>query len=381
MSVELTIRQLDSLQSVSADSWNLLTDGGNPFIRHEYLHGLEQHDCLTGHGWSPCHLAAYSDEVLVGALPLYRRTNSYGEFVFDWAWADAYERSGRKYYPKLVTAIPFAPVAGPRFLVRQDFPSATVIKRQLLEQVLRQINSSELSSWHCLFPDAANSDVYSGSGLLERTSCQFHWINDSYRDFQDFLDALNSKKRKQIRKERRAVHASGIEIDVLSGKDISEQHWSVFYDFYCSTFHRRWGNPRLTLDFFQSLGKSMPAQTLLILARNRQEYVAGAFVMLGENTLYGRHWGCSQQFTFLHFELCYYQTIEYCIKNSMHKVDAGVQGEHKLARGFQPVGMVSYHWIQDPDFRQAIEKYLVRETSEMKWYLDSLRQHLPFRSA
>lgn len=380
MSAEFTIRKLDSLQAIPAESWNLLTDGSNPFVQHQYLNGLEQHDCLTGHGWLPCHLAVYTGTELVGALPLYLRSNSYGEFVFDWAWADAYERSGRQYYPKLVSAIPFAPVIGPRFLVPPGLADSAAVKRLLLEQVIQLADSRALSSWHCLFPDFEEEDILSRHDLLQRITCQFHWINDGYRDFQDFLDALNSKKRKQIKKERRHVRDSGIEIEQIRGEQISEQQWQIFYGFYCSTFLRRWGSPRLTLDFFRALGQSMPSQTLLILAKYKNAYVAGAFVMLGKDTLYGRHWGCSQQFAFLHFELCYYQTIDYCIKNGFYRVDAGVQGEHKLARGFRPVGSISRHWIRDPDFRDAIAKYLQTETTEMKWYLDSLNEHLPFKS-
>ncbi|MEX2353760.1 MAG: GNAT family N-acetyltransferase, partial [Gammaproteobacteria bacterium] len=378
MSVEFTIKKLDSLQSVSPEAWNLLTDGSNPFVQHQYLYGLEQYGCLDGHGWSPCHLAVYSDATLVGALPLYLRSNSYGEFVFDWAWADAYERSGRKYYPKLVTAIPFAPVIGPRLLTRPGLPASNLIKHLLLEQVIQMADRAELSSWHCLFPDVdvLEEDVMSRHDLLQRISCQFHWSNEAYRDFEDFLDALTSKKRKQIKKERKSVHDSGIEIERIRGDQITEEQWSVFYDFYCSTFLRRWGSPRLTLDFFQALGRSMPTQTLLIMAKHGKSYVAGAFAMLGKDTLYGRHWGCTQQFSFLHFEVCYYQTIDYCIKNGLKRVDAGVQGEHKLARGFRPVGCVSWHWIRDPEFRDAIGKYLQMESSEMKSYLDSLNEHL-----
>jgi len=381
MSAEFTLKVLDGLHSVPAEAWNQLTDGSNPFVTHEYLYGLERYDCLSGHGWLPCHLAVYSDEVLVGALPLYQRSNSYGEFVFDWAWADAYERSGRRYYPKLVSAIPFAPVVGPRLLTRADLSSTLPIKRLLLEQVVNMADNAGLSSWHCLFPALEEQQVCDQAGLLQRTTVQFHWLNNHYRDFQDFLDALSSKKRKQIKKERRQIHDGGFEIELLSGDQISAQQWQVFYEFYCSTFLRRWGNPRLTLDFFQALGQSMPTQTLLILARHDKAYVAGAFVMRGKDTLFGRHWGCSQQFAFLHFELCYYQTIEFCINNKLHSVDAGVQGEHKLARGFRPVGIISYHWIRDPGFRQAIEKYLDTETRDVKLYLDSLAEHLPFKTA
>lgn len=379
MSTEFTIKLLDSLSAVPSGAWNQLTDCSNPFVQHEYLNGLERHGCLEGHGWLPCHLVVYSDEQLVGALPLYQRTNSYGEFVFDWAWADAYERSGKKYYPKLVTAIPFAPVVGPRLLVRQDMPASATIKRLLLEQAMQLTENSGLSSWHCLFPEVDVQDVCTKQPLLQRTTVQFHWTNQNYRDFQDFLDLLTSKKRKQIKKERRQIQDSGIQIEILTGDQINEEQWQEFYGFYCTTFLRRWGSPRLTLDFFQSLGKSMPSQTLLIMARHDKKYVAGAFTMLGKDTLFGRHWGCSRQFSFLHFELCYYQTIEYCINHKLLTVDAGVQGEHKLARGFRPSGIISWHWIVDPVFRNAIHAYLQKETIEVNAYLDNLLEHLPFK--
>lgn len=379
MSPQYSIKQINSLESISAGAWNKLSDGSNPFIRHEYLYGLEKYDCLSSQGWYPLHLVVYSDEILVGALPLYVRTNSYGEFVFDWAWADAYEKAGRQYYPKLVSAIPFAPVTGPRLLIKPGFPSARTIKQLLVEKVIQLINANEMSSYHCLFTEFQDQEILAQSGLLKRLTCQFHWFNKHYRDFQDFLDSLTSKKRKQIKRERKQVRNHGIEIETMTGSQISEEQWQVFHNFYCSTFIRRWGQPRLTLEFFQSLGKSMPSSTLLILARHRNSYVAGAYAMLGNDTLYGRHWGCSEQYPFLHFELCYYQTIEYCIHHRLTKIDAGVQGEHKLSRGFSPVAAVSYHWIYNPEFRSAIEQYLERESVEMSWYLDSLNEHLPFK--
>ena len=381
MSQQFSIRTLDGLAAIPAADWNRLTGGANPFVLHEYLAGLEAHDCLRGHGWTPCHLALYSDEVLAGALPLYARTNSYGEFVFDWAWADALDRAGGKYYPKLTTAIPFAPVMGPRMLVRPGFPSDAVIRRLLAERAVQLADHAGLSSWHCLFTEEpADRKALADLDLLPRVTCQYRWRNDGYRDFQDFLDAMSSKKRKQIRRERGQVREQGIEIEVLDGAAATPAQWRVFYDFYCSTFHRRWGSPRLTLEFFMSLGESLPSRTLLILAGKDGEYVAGAFAMLGDDTLYGRHWGCSEYYSFLHFELCYYQTIDYAIRHGLAGVDAGVQGEHKLSRGFQPVGAISYHYLSHPELRRAVADYLERETVEMRLYLDELRGHLPFKS-
>ena len=376
---EFSTRLLNGLAEVSAASWNSLAGDSNPFIQHEYLYGLEKHDCLDEHGWQAQHLAIYSDSILVGAMPLYLRSNSHGEFVFDWAWADAYEQSGGKYYPKLVSAIPFAPVMGPRLLVREDAPSKDRIKMLLVKQLRQLTDSNQLSSSHCLFTEEADQAFFQNSGFMQRLTCQFHWQNDAYRDFDDFLDRLSSKKRKQIKRERRQVTESGIEIEVMTGARISEMHWQVYYQFYCSTFLRRWGNPRLTLAFFKMLGSVMPDKTLLILAKDGNEYVAGAFAMLSNDTLYGRHWGCNELFPFLHFELCYYQTIDYAIKHGLRTVDAGVQGEHKLARGFQPVAARSWHSIRHPGFRQAIQDYLHRETAELTTHLESLRERLPFK--
>jgi predicted N-acyltransferase len=379
LSQEYSIRRLTSLSAVSAEDWNHLTDKSNPFVRHEYLYGLEKYDCLTSHGWTPCHLTVYSGNNLTGAMPLYMRNNSYGEFVFDWAWADAYERAGGKYYPKLVTAIPFAPVIGPRLLVHSDTPEYIKIKQLLIENVLRLVDDNDLSSYHCLFTDNADQTIFYENKLLTRSTCQFHWHNNHYRDFNDFLESLTSKKRKQIKRERRKVENDGIEIEILLGNEITNEQWQAYYHFYCTTFYTRWGNPRLTLEFFMSLSESMPNNTLLILAKFQNEYIAGAFLMKGNDTLYGRHWGCSSQFPFLHFELCYYQAIEYCIKNNIQKLDAGVQGEHKLSRGFQPYLAISHHWIQHAGFRNAIADYLVTEKKEVEQHVEILKSHLPFK--
>ncbi|MBI2994111.1 MAG: N-acetyltransferase [Gammaproteobacteria bacterium] len=380
MSAELEIRQLDGLHDIRPADWDRLAGGGNPFLRHAFLHGLEEHDCLDAHGWQPCHLAAWSGSRLVGALPLYLRSNSYGEFVFDWAWADAYQRAGGRYYPKLVSAIPFTPVCGPRLLIDAEFPGAAAVREQLAAAALHFAERHALSSVHCLFPPADDEPTFERNGFLRRKTCQFHWFNRGYRDFQDFLDALTSKRRKAIRRERRAVGEAGVNIERLDGRDVTDPHWRRFYEFYCSTFHRRWGSPRLTLPFFMSLSRRMPEQTLLILASRRGRCIAGAFAMLGDDAIYGRHWGCEEDLPFLHFELCYYQTIDLCIERRLSRVDAGVQGEHKLSRGFAPIAASSFHWLRHPGFRAAIEDYLKQETREVDAYMESLEFHLPYRS-
>ena len=352
----------------------------NPFLRHDFLAGLEQHKCLAGHGWLPCHLLLNDDDKLLGAMPLYLKDNSYGEFVFDWAWADAYERAGGQYYPKLVSAVPFAPVCGPRLLVHPDYADKNIIKKSLLKACLQRVNANRLSSLHCLFADAYDTGAFAGQGFLLRKTIQFHWHNRNYRDFQDFLDGMSSKKRKQIKRERRQVREQNIQVEILSGREIGERQWREFYQFYCATFYRRWGAPRLTLDFFLSLSENLPEQTLLIMAKHEHSYVAGAFAMRDQHTLFGRHWGCLRQFSNLHFELCYYQTIEYCIQQGLQTVDAGVQGEHKVKRGFEPVGMSSCHWLEHAGFRAAVDDYLHQETAELDRHIAMLRQHLPYKS-
>ncbi len=378
----LQLRQVEGLAAVAKDEWDQLLPGGNPFLRYDFLAGLEQHECLAGHGWRPCHLLLNDCDGgrLLGAMPLYLKDNSYGEFVFDWAWADAYERAGGQYYPKLVCAIPFSPVRGPRLLIHPDYPDKELLKKALIEAGLRVAQTNRLSSLHGLFVDDQDIAAFSRQDFLLRKTIQFHWHNRGYRDFQDFLGGMSSKKRKQIRRERRRVQEQNIQIEVLRGGEISERQWQEFYQFYCATFYRRWGAPRLTLDFFLSLSQNLPEQTLLILARHERRYVAGAFAMLDDNTLFGRHWGCSRQFNNLHFELCYYQTIEFCIRHGLQRVDAGVQGEHKLHRGFEPVGVTSTHWIGPPRFRAAIDDYLRREIPEIDRHIAMLREHLPYKS-
>ncbi|NNE37804.1 MAG: GNAT family N-acetyltransferase, partial [Gammaproteobacteria bacterium] len=312
MSNEYSIKQLSCIQEVSAIDWNTIANTSNPFVSHEYLSGLERFDCLDNHGWIPCHIVAYSGDVLVGGIPLYIRSNSYGEFVFDWAWADAYERAGGSYYPKLVSAIPFAPVSGPRILAHPDNPHANSIRLLLLKHVIQLIKINNLSSYHCLFPDDSEN-IFTENKLLQRHTVQFHWQNKNYTDFREFASQLTSKKRKQILRERKKVFDNGIVVDIFRGDQMNEELWSSYYEFYCSTFYRRWGNPRLTKEFFYSLSVNLPEQTLVFMASAGSKYIAGAFLMLGNQTLYGRHWGCIEQHPYLHFELCYYQAIDYAI--------------------------------------------------------------------
>lgn len=371
-------RIINDFQTISPEKWLTLDCSNNPFLSYPFLSGLEKFNCLQNQNWHPSHIVIEDNDELIGALPLYIKHDSYGEFVFDWIWADAYHQSGRNYYPKLVSAIPFTPVSGARLLVNKKYDDV-IIKKILLDAAVSLMHENNFSSLHLLFPDKKNMDVLSENGALQRITCQYHWLNNNYRDFQDFTDSLTSKKRKRILKERREIKNSNIEIERLSGGEISSEQWHYFYRFYASTFYKKGGEPRLSLEFFKSLGKELPEQTLLILAKQKNETIAGAFAMSGKEILYGRHWGCSQHVPFLHFELCYYQTIEHTIEKGLKRLDAGVQGEHKLGRGFHPVAMPSAHFIKEDDFRNAITNYLDRETILMQEHIETLETHLPYK--
>jgi len=312
-------------------------------------------------------------------MPLYLKTNSIGEFVFDWNWAEAYRQAGGRYYPKIVSAVPFTPVTGRRLLVADHYPGSDEVKRCLLGAADELVRAAGVSGLHVLFPDETDRLELSRHGLLLRLGCQYHWFNEGYRDFDDFLDRLTSRKRKEIRRERQAVRNAGLEFQVLQGRQITPDVWAAFFDFYASTFHRKWGSPRLTLPFFRHLGTALSDATLLFLARQRGQYVAGAFAMRGSDTLYGRHWGCRGWFRYLHFELCYYQTIEYCIREGLKRLDAGAQGEHKLSRGFLPVATWSAHRLVNREFRNAVERYLAREQSYVRQYISELSGHPPYK--
>ena len=374
------IKVLDSLAEVPASTWDALC-GDDPFLQHGFLSGLEATDCLGPQGWYPQHLVAYEGDRVVGTLPLYVRDNSYGEFVFDWAWADAYERAGGRYYPKLVTAIPFSPVSGRRILIDSAAYGAEEVAAALIKTGIQACNGNDISSWHCLFPTTEEVSAFESEGLLTRLGCQYHWFNHEYTNFDDFLSTLTSKKRKQIKRERRRITEQDVAIEVLTGAEISDEHWSVFYRFYCSTFQRKWGEPRLTETFYQTLNERLPGAPVLMLARVDGDYVAGAFSLQGGDTLYGRHWGCSRTYDNLHFELCYYQTIDYCIANGLSRLDAGAQGEHKLARGFVPVSTWSCHWIRDKRFREVVDDFVTRERYAIEQQIKVLETHTAFRSS
>lgn len=377
----MRIQFLDSLSELSATEWNTLVPDHNPFLSHEFLGALERHRCIGERsGWIPRHLACRDEHGrLLGAAPLYLKYNSYGEFVFDWGWAEAYRRQGMSYYPKLVGAIPYTPVTSPRLLLAPDQPDPQATARAMIDQVLEESRRRQFSSIHWLFPAAADLDPLLAQGFLHRLGCQFHWRNRSYRDFQDFLDTFTAKRRKNINRERRLVRDAGLELRLLSGHEATEAEWRVLHDFYRSTFDRLGGTPTLTLPFFQEIATTLGDRIVLVLARSQGREVAGAISFRGDTTLYGRHWGCRADYDSLHFEACYYQGLEYCIRTGLQHFEPGAQGEHKIYRGFLPTLTHSTHWIAHPGFRNAVADFLVRETPALQQYAGELLRHSPYR--
>jgi hypothetical protein len=373
----------NNLNEVPAAQWNALAGTDIPFLRHEFLSALETHHCVgETAGWIPQHLLLFDtidqEEKLVGAVPQYLKTNSYGELGFDWAWAEAYHRSGRHYYPKLVVAIPYTPATGPRLLIAPEAEQKSVVD-ELINFSIEHAKKLQVSSLHYLFPHDEDLERLKNHGLMPRLACQFHWHNENYTSFDDYLDRFTSAKRKKIKRERRQVNESGVNISRLHGNELSENQWQAVHRHYASTFDRHSGYATLSLNFFLELAHTMPEQMLIVLAESNGEPVASAICFQDNHSLYGRHWGCDQHFQNLHFEACYYQGLEYCIENGLSRFDPGAQGEHKISRGFLPTPTWSAHWIADPEFNKAIEGFLYHETEEMKRYIEELNKHSPFK--
>jgi len=379
--MKLKITTIDSLNAISANEWNALAGFENPFTQYEFLIALENNGAVGKEfGWLTHFFLAYNgDSKLVGALPLYIKFNSYGEFVFDWAWADAYQQHGLRYYPKLVSSIPYTPATGARLLI-PDKSHYKDIADALINAVLSFAEKSQLSSFHCLFTNKQDSEYFKNhSRMMMRLGCQFHWRNNNYNSFEHYLEQLTSKKRKQIKRERRIVKEQEIEFEILNGHTATEQQWDIYHRFYESTFERKSGMPTLSNNFFKEIAHTMPESIVLVLAKYKNEYVASAFNLKGIDTLYGRHWGCSDEFDNLHFEACYYQGLEYCIDNGLKYFEPGAQGEHKIARGFMPTKTWSAHWIAHPQFNQSIKNFLQHETGGMLDYIQELNGHSPFK--
>lgn len=378
-----TIKVLGAIAEVPAEHWDACAGADDPFARHAFLSALEDSGSVTAEtGWQPRHLVAEDEAgTVVAAAPLYLKGHSYGEFVFDWGWADAYERAGGRYYPKLQAAIPFTPVTGRRLLIRQDLPEATQgrLADALSAALVELAGRFGVSSVHVTFPTEAEWRRFGELGFLLRTSKQFHWENKDYATFEDFLDGLASRKRKAIRKERRAVAESGVALSVLTGADITPAHWDAFYHFYRDTSDRKWGAAYLTRDFFSRLGRTMAESVVLVMAEDGGGFVGGALNLMGGGVLYGRYWGCVKDYRFLHFEACYYQAIDFAIANGLSRVEAGAQGPHKIQRGYLPIRTYSAHWITDPRFRGIIADFLDRERTETEQEMEGLASHSPFR--
>jgi hypothetical protein len=370
-SAPFALEILRSIDSLSPDQWDAMANPGggratnrdyNPFTSHAFLKALEDTGCVgEGTGWYPHHTVLRQGDDLVGVAPLYMKTHSQGEYVFDHGWADALERAGGRYYPKLQCSIPFTPATGPRLLTAD--PDMALQLASALGQACQQIGTSSL---HATFVNEADKDAFEAAGYLIRTDQQFHFHNHDYADFDDFLTTLSSRKRKAIKRERRDALANGIEIRWHTGSELTEDLWDAFFEFYTDTGMRKWGQPYLTREFFSAVGRAMPDETLLIFAWRDGKPIAGAINFIGGDTLYGRNWGSVEDHPFLHFEVCYYQAIDYAVKHGLKRVEAGAQGAHKLSRGYLPTTTYSAHYIDNPNFRDAIENYLEHERKQVE---------------
>lgn len=362
-----------SISEIDAAQWNALLGSDYPFLQHDFLLALEQHDCLQPWGWQPVIFQIHDDaDQLVAACSSYIKGNSYGEFVFDWAWAEAYQRHQLPYYPKLVTSIPFTPAKGARLLVKDN---EHALKRQLIQLIQSFCTEQKLSSAHFLFCEDDDMQVLGEANLLTRFDYQYHWHNHNYDSFDDFLKTLTSKRRKNIKRERRIATQDGVQIEIIPGTELTELQWQKLYEFYRVTFLRKSGAPTFTLEFFKAVAHYLRAA----FASHNDEIVAGAILYEGNNTLYGRHWGSVEHYDQLHFEVCYYSGIEYCINNKIAHFEPGAQGEHKIWRGFLPIKTRSAHWIAHEGFRSAISEFLGREAQAMDDYGDELMEANPYK--
>jgi predicted N-acyltransferase len=377
----MEIRVRESISAIKPDAWNHLLGDKNPFLRHEFLLALEESGAATREtGWSPCHLACESDTgELLGALPLYLKNNSYGEFVFDFSWAAAYDQAGLNYYPKLVSAVPFTPVTGPRLLVKPGTPDASNIRNSLIAGALNLATETEVSSFHVLFPDQDASETLQQAGLLLRKDCQFHWHNRDYTDFEDFLGGFTSSKRKKTRRERRRIREHGVRFETRHGGELDERDWAEIMPLYRTTFTRRGREPYLGVDFFLRLSATLPENLVVFMGYEGAELVAAAICFRSDTALYGRYWAASRFIDSLHFETCYYQGIDYCIEQGLQVYEPGTQGEHKISRGFIPVETWSAHWLSHPQFAAAVDEYLERERTHIESYIDAVGMHVPYK--
>lgn len=374
-------RHHSSYSQIAAGDWNRLVDGGSPFLRHEYLHALETSGSANAAtGWTPLPITVEDDAGhTLGAVPLWLKNHSFGELVYDFAWAQAYERAGLRYYPKLVAAVPFSPITGPRLLIAPD-ADRTQVMQSLVHAARTLADDTRASSLHWLFTDVADTARLESMGYLHRTGYQFHWHNSNYRTFDDFLAGMNADKRKKLKRERRYVREAGVETEVLRGRDVTPVLWDMFYEFYTTNILRHGGMIHLTREFFHRIGTTMPEAVALVVARRGSEPVGAAINLRDRDALYGRYWGGDSGIHSLHFETCYYTPIEFCIREGLQRFEGGAGGEHKLARGFLPATTHSTHWLRHPQFFEAVADFLRRERNGVELYMDELNEHAPFKA-
>ena len=379
----MKIHFIESIKNIDETTWNNLVDSDYPFMQHSFLLSLEESKCVgEGTGWYTFHLLVKEEEDVIALMPMYIKTDSHGEFIFDWSWADAFYRNGLDYYPKLVSAIPFTPASGPRLCVLDESKRThiTSLIKEGLEEISIELG---ISSAHILLPEKKELTSYVDSGFSMRTSYSFHWFNNNYTDFDDFLKELTSRQRKNLRKERSKIFDQNIHMERIPGEDITEELWESFFKFYQTTYLKRGMQAYLNLDFFHKISERLPESLLLVIAKDAKTkgHLAGALNFCDSKNLYGRYWGCLEEYDSLHFESCYYQGIEHCIEMKLNKFDPGVQGEHKIKRGFLPVETFSSHWIKDDRFKKAIDDFLIREREHILEYNERCKSLLPFKSS
>jgi len=379
----MKIHFIESIKNIDETTWNNLVDSDYPFMKHSFLLSLEESKCVgEGTGWYPFHLLVKEEEDVIALMPMYIKTDSHGEFIFDWSWADAFYRNGLDYYPKLVSAIPFTPASGPRLCVLDESKRTHI--SSLIKEGIEEISIElGISSAHILLPEKKELTPYVDSGFSTRTSYSFHWFNNNYSDFDDFLKELTSRQRKNLRKERSKISDQNIHMERIPGEDITEELWESFFKFYQITYLKRGMQAYLNLDFFHKISERLPESLLLVIAKDAKTkgHLAGALNFCDSKNLYGRYWGCLEEYDSLHFESCYYQGIEHCIEMKLNKFDPGVQGEHKIKRGFLPVETFSSHWIKDDRFKKAIDDFLIREREHILEYNERCKSLLPFKSS
>nr|WP_207747555.1 GNAT family N-acetyltransferase [Pelagibacterium limicola] len=379
----MTISVHPDAVSISAADWNRLASNGagvaNPFLDHAFFLALEQSGCATGRtGWQPQHIVIRRGDCPVGLMPMFLKSHSMGEYVFDHAWADAFERAGGRYYPKLQSSVPFTPATAPKLLAADGSIETRMALLGAAEALADRLGASSV---HATFVPGEEETLAREAGWLVRHDTQFHWTNEEFGTFEDFLGTLQSRKRKAIRRERRDALIEGIEVEWVTGSDLTETHWDAFFDFYMDTGSRKWGRPYLNREFFSRISETMADRILLVMAKDGTDYIAGALNFIGNDTLYGRNWGAIRDVPFLHFELCYYQAIDFAIARGLKRVEAGAQGEHKLARGYAPAKTRSIHHIAHPGLRRAVADYLEEERRAVARHSEALETYTPFRKS